>query len=388
MSEPTNPRRVAVYRRDMSAFSESFITAQANALRRWEPWMLVDRPPRPTLPMRASSLAGDGWLSGIQQRTARLLHIADPAGKRRLGAIRPDLVHAHFGTGAVDIWPLVRASGIPMLVTLHGYDINTRKDWWRSGNGGWRRRRYPHDLLALAGSPSVSFIAISRAIEDAAIRFGIPEAKLTRAYIGVDTGLFKPGPVPIEARPPQVLFVGRLVENKGPHVVLEAFKRLSARVPAAELVILGDGPMRQPLEAAASGFRVRFVGGAPGDVVRAEMAGARVLCQPSLTTCNGASEGFGLAILEAQASGIPVVSSARGGSLEGMRHGMTGYRFDEGAADQAADFLERILVDDSLARSMSAAARNFAVDNFDIADCTQRLELAYDAACATKEGRC
>ena len=140
--------------------------------------------------------------------------------------------------------------------------------------------------------------------------------------------------------------------------------------------------MRLDLErlAHARGLRATFLGEVTQAQVRGELGKARVLCQPSLTIASGASEGFGLALLEAQSAGVPVVSSARSGATEGMIDGVTGYRFREGDSHRAAELIVSLLVDDAASAAFSAAGRKFVVDSFDLDACTARLEDAYDEA--------
>lgn len=373
-------RRVGIYRSVVPMPSESFVLAQARTLQRWEPIFLTDHPAQLGTSEVTRSLAGTSLASDLSFRLSRYFRFTFPHTVEAFRGLQLDLVHAHFGTGAVDIWPLVRALGLPLVTTLHGYDINIKKDWWEGGNGGKRRRAYPSQLISLASEPQVTFVAASRAVLDAAVRFGIPQEKLHLSYIGVSSTLFTPGTIPIAKRHPTILFIGRLQENKGPHILLEAFRLLSKRIPEASLIIAGDGPMRDSLERSATGLRVRFLGVVSQDGVNEALQHARVLCQPSITIGNGASEGFGLAILEAQAAGVPVVSSACGGSREGMLEGISGFRFEEGSSSEAADALARILTDDSLATSMSIAARGFVLDRFRLSNCTKRLESIYDLA--------
>src|SRR5690606_12677303 len=133
-----------------------------------------------------------------------------------LNRLQADLVHAHFGIDATDIWPSVKKAGLPMLVTLHGYDINIDREWWEDGHEGLRRRVYPQRLLTMAKDPKVHFIAVSQAIKKRAIEFGITPEKITVSYIGVDTDRFKPAGLPLSERKRRVLFVGRMVEKKAP----------------------------------------------------------------------------------------------------------------------------------------------------------------------------
>jgi len=383
-----NNTKVLVYRNDILAPSECYIAEQIRACRRWQPLLVGQR-----------RVIGGAALDHIE---ARILRKDENIFKklyhdvcRRLGAapitdvkmLRAEggaLLHAHFGPDALDIWPVVRRLRIPMVVTLHGYDINTKREWWEAGHGGKRYRNYPRALLRLAGHPCVHFLAVSEAVRTRAVDFGIPPSKIKVSYIGIDTDTFQPGGTPITRRKKSVIFVGRLVENKGVNYLLRAFASVHRRVAGSELIIIGDGPLRIQLEEEARVLNIpaRFEGTLPSAAVRAQLGEARLLCLPSVTISNGESEGFGLVLLEAQSCGVPVLSSARGGAYEGILHGDTGFRFAE---RDVVDLSERIcflLENDAVLARMAENAAAHVRSTFDIRACSARLEEAYDAICA------
>jgi glycosyltransferase involved in cell wall biosynthesis len=118
------------------------------------------------------------------------------------------------------------------------------------------------------------------------------------------------------------------------------------------------------------------------DGVLAMLREVRVLCLPSLTAANGDAEGLGIALLEAQACGVPVVTSARGGATEGIINGVTGFAFAENDVEELSARLCAVLEDDQRALVMSEAARQFAVKTFDIRKCTDQLEDLYEEVTA------
>ena len=111
---------------------------------------------------------------------------------------------------------------------------------------------------------------------------------------------------------------------------------------------------------------------------QALLAEARVLCLPSITAESGDAEGLPLVILEAQASGVPVVTSARGGATEGIVDGETGYAFAERDVDVMVDRLVRLLTDDVLAARFSDAGPAFIAKEHDLYWHTAALETLYD----------
>lgn len=384
MMDSSHIRRVAIFRNDLLAPSETFIHSQATALGRWKPVLLGRRRIDGGLPLgdidvRLSPPAR-GALARWPERLGFRLERPIPRLALALRGLDVDLVHAHFGTDATDIWPSVKSVGLPMLVTLHGYDINIHREWWEAGHGGGHRRDYPRRLLKMAGDPSIAFIAVSNAIKQRAVGYGIPAEKITIAYVGVDTCRFRPGQVPLARRSRRILFVGRMVEKKAPLLMVRAFSEVRKGMPDAELVMVGDGPLLGEARrfAEALNLPVSFRGSCTSDEVLAELHQARVFCLPSITAANGDAEGLPISILEAQACGVPVVTSATGGVSEGLIDGETGGVFQNGSTTGLASELRQWLDEGRATPGVSRAASNFAADRFGLGKCSGLLEEIYD----------
>jgi len=379
----TDPPVVAIYRTQILPLSETFIRDQALALRRWRPVLVGERR------IDALDLGGIAVAAPYQgpanfrQRLGgvfwRKLGRASPALTALMRRQNPRLIHAHFGFDGVEAWPMAKSLGVPLLVTLHGSDITTHMEWFAEGRAGRRWKAYPRRLTELAAEPRVSFVAISENIRRAAIAAGLPPARIHVRPIGINTGNFVPAAPPVSRRPPNILFLGRLVEKKGASYLLTAFEALRRILPTAQLVIAGDGPERAALaRRAASIGGVRFTGSFSRAQAQALLAEARVLCLPSITAASGDAEGLPLVILEAQAAGVPVVTSARGGSEEGIVHGVTGYAFPERDVAAMTARLHELLTDDALAERFALAGPQFVMANHDVHRCTAALESLYD----------
>jgi len=392
-SKPT----VLVFRRHLIPPSETFISEQVLAYQRWKGILIGNRRRPQDLPLdpheviwldhppskwtrlwrRMRGLHGDPGWGGIHSALAE----CDPTTIARLQQTGASLMHAHFGVDGVGAWPLAEALGIPLLVTLHGYDIAYRASWWKDGAGGKEMREYPEKLLELACKSNVHFIAVSEYLYEQAISFGIPESRIATLYTGVDTDKFSPGGSSIAMREPQVLFVGRLVEMKGCRYLIEAMQHVQRSVPHTKLVIAGHGPLMANLKQLARSLAVKadFRGVVSPAEVRGELNRSRLLCLPSVHASNGHFESFGMVLLEAQAMGIPVVTSAPAGRGEAVVDGRTGFYVQERDSSALADRITALLRDDALAQSMSTAARQLIQERFDIRLCSKRLEAYYDA---------
>jgi glycosyltransferase involved in cell wall biosynthesis len=313
----------------------------------------------------------------------KLLVELDMAPRRAVRLIQREhatLIHVHFATDAVVFWPAIQQTGLPLVVTLHGSDINIHPESWKKGTFRPSFSRFPERLLRMARQPQVFFVAVSEAIKRRAVEYGIQPERITVRYIGIDLSRFKFCGVPVSRRLKRILFVGRLVPKKGAEVLIRAFARVREAVPDAQLIIVGTGPLAPHLAnlAAKLGTPVEFRGSLPHKDVKKEMDRARVLCLPSISAPNGDAEGLGMVILEAQACGVPVVTSARGGASEAIIDGATGFAFNEGNVNALAQHLTRLLLDDELAEAMSREGMRHVAEKFEIRACTADLETLYD----------
>jgi glycosyltransferase involved in cell wall biosynthesis len=156
-----------------------------------------------------------------------------------------------------------------------------------------------------------------------------------------------------------VLFVGRLVKEKGVAELLDALARLARS--DTELVVVGDGPMRGRLERLAGdlavGDRIRFVGAVPHAEVASYLARARVVVVPSWF------EERGRVVLEAMANGAPLVGTRTGGIAETVRDGVNGLLVPVRDPLALTSAIARVLEDDVLAASLSKAGRATVADH-------------------------
>ena len=375
--------KVLVYRSELLPLSETFIKEQILAYKGWEAVLIgmraVNELPLDGLDVRVLRPHRAGYLNRLRWKISRMRYSIPSSAVNMLKRVHASLLHAHFGPDALEAWPIARALDLPLLVTLHGYDINVDREWWEAGHGGAALKDYPARLLNLAQEPRVHFISVSDAIRRRAILFGIPEDKISTRRIGIDLTKFVKGRCPMVDRQPRVLFVGRLIEKKGCEYLIRAFALIQRIVPSALLLIAGDGDQREKLHKMATdlGVRAEFRGAIPHSAVLDELKLAKVFCLPSIIAKNGDAEGLPIVMLEAQASGVPVVASASGGMIEAISEGVTGFAVPERNVNAIAAKIASLLTDHSLADSMATEGPKFIAHNYDINLCTQRLEALY-----------
>jgi colanic acid/amylovoran biosynthesis glycosyltransferase len=358
-------RRILIYRNDLLPISETFIRDQANALTHFHPCFVgLTRPPRSLdIPPDSILLTPNRSLfSRVRKRLYRMTGIA-PGFHRRVGAIGAELIHAHFGPDGKTAAYLSNALGLPLIVTLHGYDVTIRSE--------------SPNTYADLGKRASLFLCVSNFIRDKAIQAGFPPEKLRVHYIGINPRRFTPGDGQRQRN--SVLFVGRLVEKKGCEYLLRAMALVQKEHPGAKATIIGDGPLRPQLEALAGSLKVQcsFLGAQPHDIVREWLERARVFCVPSVTAANGDSEGLAMVFGEAQAMGVPVVTFNHGGMREIVLDGDTGLLAPEFDYEKLAEGILRYLKDDSLWQHSSSSAMNWIRKRFDIAVQTAELEDIY-----------
>lgn len=155
-----------------------------------------------------------------------------------------------------------------------------------------------------------------------------------------------------------ILFVGRLAEKKGVCYAIEAMRY----VDNAMLVIAGDGPLRNELTAQAealcreTGKEIVFIGAKTHEELKEIYASADIFVMPSVTAKDGDKEGFGLVMLEAFASGLPIVASRSGGIVDLVKDGVNGYLVPEKDSKGLADRINLVIKDDGIYNNMQTEA--------------------------------
>lgn len=193
-------------------------------------------------------------------------------------------------------------------------------------------------------------------------------------HMGVDTELFSPRKVPRDSRP-TVLFVGRITDNKGVFILLEAICRLTLRVPGLRLRVIGHGEpqtiQRLQRQAQESGCAevLELVGFMPREDISEHLCRADLLAGPSIY-----EGGPGYVYLEAMSCGLPVIASEGSGAAEVVTHGQTGLLVKPGDVESLELALEQLLSNDELRRRIGSRARLYALQEADRQSCLSRME--------------
>jgi sugar transferase (PEP-CTERM/EpsH1 system associated) len=294
-----------------------------------------------------------GKQAGVDWRAMREL-------ARLLRLLRPQVVHSR-NWGALDAVLAAWPAGIPVVIHgEHGREI-------ADPLGRDRRRR----LVRRALSPMVDrFVTVSEDLHRWLIAdIGICPRKVQTIPNGVDTERFAPGDpatsrvmLGLDPARPVVGTIGRLDPVKDQAGLVRAFASVRMNFPDAGLVIAGDGPCRRELEALIAsldlGARVRLLGEQKD--VPMVLRAMDVFVLPSI------AEGMSNTILEAMASGLPVVATRTGGNPELVEDGVTGTLVPVGDPEALAGAIAGYLGDPVRRTSHGQAARQRAVERFDL----------------------
>ena len=266
-----------------------------------------------------------------------------------------EAVLAEYGEMGVQVMDATERAGIPLIVHFHGYDASVKSVLEE------HRETYPR----MFGAAS-AVIAVSRAMQRKLIELGAPEEKVHYNPYGVDGDRFRgadPG-----AAPPMFIAVGRFTEKKAPQITISAFAKVLNACPDARLRMIGEGPLLEQCKALANDLgishAIEFLGAQNHSVVESEMQNARCFVQHSIVAPSGDCEGTPVSILEAGATGLPVVSTRHAGIPDVVIEGQTGFLVDEGDESGMAHLMTQFAQQPELARTMGSAAREHITRNF------------------------
>lgn len=272
----------------------------------------------------------------------------------RLRAFDPQFIHAHWSTyPTTAAWALSRLMQRPFGFTCHAHDV-------------FRNQQMLPRKIREAAVP----VTISRHNVDFLNRHVSSEAsrRLKVIHCGVD--LRQIAWTPDNRVGDRIVGVGRLSPEKGFHTLVEALATLRDGGTPFTCTVIGEGPARAELEAQIErldlGSQVALAGAQPQEYVRAQLASATVFTLPCQVAANGSRDGIPVALMEAMASGCPVVSCPVSGVPELIGDDVHGLLAREGDAASLAHALKRLLEDSSLRQRLARAAR-------------QRIEVEFDA---------
>ncbi len=283
-------------------------------------------------------------------------------------------LHAHFATAPALIAMFTQElTAIPYTFTAHARDIYVDT---------------PPKLLRAEMQRAEAVVTVSeynrRYLSD---QLGpTPNGKVRCIYNGLDLRQFNfRWPHACDSRPPLILSIGRLIEKKGFGDLIMSAAILRRRGHRFRVEIIGAGPLQPSLEAQAKRLGledyVKLLGAQPQEMVRQALQRATLFALPCVISADGDRDGIPTVLMEAMASGIPVVSTKVSGIPELIESGRDGLLVDPNNPVLLADALDRLLTDSQLRDRLARAARNKIEERFAIdRNCTQLLALCQHVA--------
>jgi colanic acid/amylovoran biosynthesis glycosyltransferase len=318
------------------------------------PARLVSRFRDEALP-RLRMRAGDG--DAVPASTPEADYLADLHALAE--RFRPDFIHAEFGRMGV-LANRIATPSRPLVVFMHAYDITAVPK-----NPLWHRR------YTRLWRPEVTILTPSEFMRQKVIALGASPARVVVQANGIDlqAWYYSDAASRFDGKV-SFLFVGRLIEKKGPRQLVEAFAKMRALAPEidAELVLCGagslEGALREDIARLGVGDAVRLRGAVPSDQVRQAMMRAHIMVQHSVETASGDMEGLPVSLTEAAACGLPIVATRHSGIPEIVVDGVNGYLVAEHDIDGMAAKMAELARDPPRWSAFGRAGRALVEDRF------------------------
>lgn len=284
-----------------------------------------------------------------------------------------DVILAEFGSAGADVCRHAKALGIPLVVHFHGHDAHRRKEVEQY------RERY-REMFSYA----FRIMSVSHFMTKALVELGADPDRIVYNPYGPRQEFF-------DVRPDYrktFLALGRFTDIKANYLTLAAFREVLESYPDARLVMVGDGELLETCRTVAEVWKIEesvtFTGAIPHADILPLFAEACCFVQHSVTPSYGDAEGTPVAVLEAGAAGLPVVSTRHAGIADAVVHGETGFLVEERDVSGMAQYMSRIIGDEELCRKMGENARRHIKSNYSIERHIERLRQAIDGARASR----
>jgi glycosyltransferase involved in cell wall biosynthesis len=348
--------RVLIVSQNRARLSESFVKANIEGLPAHVD-VLFGQPPA------LEDEHGDSIVSNWAGALGRVASVASSRAATRLDASwleravaarKPAVVLAEYGPTGVALLDVCRRRSIPLVTQFFGYDASEQSVLESLRDGYRKLLRYGHA------------VAVSRDIAQRLGEIAGSPDRIDYVPCGVDPETFG-GADPANSKP-WFLGISRFVEKKAPHLTILAFKEVLAAVPEARLRFVGGGPLllacRQLVDALGIAGSVDFLGFKRHHELLPLYRESRAFVQHSMTSPTGDREGTPVAILEAGATGLPVVSTRHAGIPDVVVEGETGLLVDEGDYLGMADAMIQLARDPALAARLGRSAEQRISTNF------------------------
>jgi colanic acid/amylovoran biosynthesis glycosyltransferase len=282
-----------------------------------------------------------------------------------------DVIHAHFGPNGITAVNL-KSIGVEskVLTTFHGDDVSRYIK--RHGNRVYKRLFAYGDL----------FLPVSEYWKNRLISLGCDSKKIIVHRMGIDTKKFHFSERKVrEGEPVRILSVGRFVEKKGYQYALKAVARTLEKHKNMEYIIVGDGPLRDEILSLAQKLGIKehivHLKTADQEELSSLYQKAHIFLLPSVTASNGDQEGIPLVLMEAQATGLPVISTNHSGIPEVVIDGQSGFLLPERDEFALAKKIEYLIQHSECWPALGTRGRQIIERNHDVVELNRALERIF-----------
>ncbi len=284
-----------------------------------------------------------------------------------------DIIYCHFG------WNGRHASALREIGALRGRLVTV----FHGADLSWQLKISGEDVYRDLFEKGDLFLPISAHWRNRLLALGCPERRTLVHRMGIDSERL----ALVERRlepgcPVRLLTISRLVEKKGVEFGIRAVARLVERGRDVHYDIIGDGPLRgnlaELIQRLRLSERVRLLGPQDQDGVRAALGRSHLVVAPSVTSADGDQEGIPVSLMEAMATGLPVVSTFHSGIPELVVDGVSGRLVPERDVDALARALEQLIDHPDGWQAMGRAGRRQVVEHFDIGVLNDRLVTLFE----------
>lgn len=304
-------------------------------------------------------------LKKIYSKNIQSDHFKERGLMRSFKKNKIDIVYAEYGTTGVAVLNICKSMSIPLVVNFHGYDISIDKII----------EEYKEAYQSLFQYAS-AIIAVSKKMIDDLVALGCPREKIHYTPCAPNDVFFSFTPTYSEN---SFISVGRFTEKKAPYYTILAFNEVLKHYPQALLYMVGGGELysicQNIIKHLGIEENVKLLGVCKHNELQKYFERVKAFLQHSIVAENGDSEGTPVAVLEASAAALPVISTKHAGINDVVIDDKTGYLVEEHDTKVMADKILLLLNESNKCKELGEEGRRFIKENFSM---KKHLELLND----------